>query len=68
MTETLAFATRSIVRATRTISGAAVINPPSTRLSCPARSERARFSASMRCRLSARRTIRPSCSMSTGFW
>ena len=51
MTETLVLATRSIVRATRTISGAAVISPPSTRLPSPARSASARFSASMRCRL-----------------
>jgi hypothetical protein len=37
-----------MVRATRTISGAAVIMPPSTRLSEPTRAASARFSASIR--------------------
>jgi hypothetical protein len=67
ITETLVPATRSMVRATRSISGAAVIIPPSTRLSEPTRAS-ARFSASIRASLKARRTIRPSSSISTGFW
>jgi hypothetical protein len=68
ITETLVPATRSMVRATRSISGAAVIIPPSTRLSEPTRAASARFSASIRASLKARRTIRPSSSISTGFW
>ena len=52
----------------RTISGADVIRLPRTRLPSPAFSASTRFSPSIRCKLRARRTIRPSCSMSTGFW
>ena len=68
MTETLVLATRSIVRATLTISGAAVISRPSTRWSSPTFSASLRFAASIWCNCSARRTIRPSVSISTGFW
>ena len=68
ITETSVLATRSIVRATLVISGAAVIIEPSTVRSSPTWLSSRRFSLSMPWSWKARRTIRPSWSMSTGFW
>ena len=68
ITETSVLATRSMVRATFDISGAAVTIVPSTVRSSPTCSSSRRFSSSMPWSWKARRTIRPSWSMSTGFW
>ncbi len=64
-TLTSACATRSMVRVTFSISGAAVIRPPSAM--SPPRSTSRRFSASSAWTWKARATIPPSASISIGF-
>ena len=64
-TDTSAGATRSMVRVTLSISGAAVSMPPSA-VSPSIRAARRRFSASSAWTWNARATISPSVSMSIG--
>ena len=67
ITETLAGATFSMVRSTLSISGAAVISPPSMVDPAGTAAISRRFSLSSAWTWKARRTIAPSSSMSTGF-